>query len=206
MTENQKKLAKSLFEIGAIKFGSFKLKLHETNPEAPLSPIYLDLRIVRSFPDVIRMAVAEMVNLIKEKKLTCDLIADLPTGATPFATLIMDRTSIPMITPKKDIKTHGISAKIEGVYKTGQKVLMIDDMVTKADTKIEGAKALRGAGLIVTDVVVLVDRRQGGAEELTKHNVTLHSVLTFPEMLNFCRDDDLIAEELLTHLKKYLNL
>ncbi len=197
-------LAKMLFDIGAVKFGAFKLKLHETNPDAPLSPIYVDLRMLRSFPEVIRAAVDEMRLMMDRDSIQCDVIADLPTAATPIATLLMDRTSIPMITPKKDTKTHGIVAKIEGVFQKGQKALMVDDLVTKADTKIEGANALREAGLIVEDVIVLVDREQGGEQELQKVGVKLHSALKLSEMLEYYNKAQLLNDEMYQKVREYL--
>jgi len=204
MSPNTEKLAKALFDIGSVKFGAFKLKIHETNPEAPLSPIYVDLRILRSFPYAIRLAVDELKALMERDGIQCDVLADLPTAATPIATLLMDRTSIPMITPKKDTKTHGIVAKIEGVFQKGQKALMVDDLVTKADTKIEGANALREAGLVVEDVVVLVDRKQGGEAQLKEHGVKLHCVLTLPEMLGYYHTSGMITEEMYRQVNEYI--
>ena len=204
MSPNTEQLAKALIDIGSVKFGAFKLKLHETNPDAPLSPIYCDLRVLRSFPYAIRLAVDEMKAMMERDGIQCDVLADLPTAATPIATLLMDRTSIPMITPKKDMKTHGIVAKIEGVFQKGQKALMVDDLVTKADTKIEGANALREAGLVVEDVVVLVDRKQGGEAQLAQHGVKLHSVLTLPEMLEYYHTSGMITEEMYKKVNEYI--
>ncbi|MBI3633962.1 MAG: hypothetical protein HY226_06785 [Candidatus Vogelbacteria bacterium] len=206
MTTKTIYLAQTLLEIGAIKFGTFKLKVHETDPTLPLSPIYIDLRIIRSHPDVLRFAVQCMIEKIKLEKLKYDLIADLPTAGTPIATLIMDRTNTPMITPKKELKTHGIAAKVEGVYKAGNRVLMIDDLATKADTKIEAAKTLREAGLHVTDAVVIVDRKQGAGKHLAPHGIRMHSILNLPEMLSYYRDHQLIPNEKFREVQKYLSL
>ena len=169
-----------------------------------MSPIYVDLRVLRSFPYAIRLAVDELKSMMERDGIKCDVLADLPTAATPIATLLMDRTSIPMITPKKDAKTHGIVAKIEGVFQKGQKALMVDDLVTKADTKIEGASALREAGLVVEDVVVLVDRKQGGEAQLKEHGVKLHSVLTLPEMLEYYHTSGMITEEVYNKVVDYI--
>ncbi|MBI5135546.1 hypothetical protein HZA86_04940 [Candidatus Uhrbacteria bacterium] len=204
LTETSQKFAKALFDIGSVKFGAFKLKLHETNPDAPLSPIYVDLRVLRSFPYAIRLAVDELKAMMARDGIKCDVLADLPTAATPIATLLMDRTDIPMITPKKDTKTHGISAKIEGVFQKGQTALMVDDLVTKADTKVEGANALREAGLVVNDVVVLVDREQGGTAELKEHGVTLHAVMTLSDMLAYYKESGMITAEMYDKVRGYL--
>lgn len=113
-------LALHLFEIGAIKFGAFKLKLHEKYPDAPLSPIYIDLRMLRSHPEVMDEVVEAYRKELVRVDPTVDLIADIPTAATPIVSILMSKTRIPMITPKKP-KTHGISSKIEGEFQTGQR-------------------------------------------------------------------------------------
>ena len=206
MTTKAKELAQQILDIGAIKFGAFKLKAHEVDPDLPLSPIYIDLRIVRSHPDVLRLAVKCMIDKMKEKNIRCDLIADLPTAGTPIATLLMDRTNIPMITPKKELKTHGIIAKVEGVFRSGNRVLMIDDLATKADTKIEAAMTLRNASLIVTDSLVIVDRKQGAGKNLALHGIKMHSVLNLPEMLSYYKETRAIALPKLFEVEKYLEL
>ena len=92
-----------------------------------------------------------------------------------------------MITPIMDAKTHGTGAKIDGFLDSdkGKVVLLIDDLVTKADSKLEAAEILISNGLVVNDVVVLVDREQGGGEELAKRSLTLHSAITITQMLDF---------------------
>ncbi|MEA3422120.1 MAG: hypothetical protein U9Q97_10650, partial [Acidobacteriota bacterium] len=138
-------LALRLFKIGAIKFGSFRLKLHDEHPDAPLSPIYVDLRILRSYPDVIGEVVEAYKKKLIEVDPMVDLIADVPTAATPIVSILMYQTQIPMITPKKP-KTHGVASKVEGKFKTGQKVLLIDDLITKASSKLEAAEILEDNG------------------------------------------------------------
>lgn len=92
-----------------------------------------------------------------------------------------------MITPRTDLKGHGSGAKIDGFLETdkGKTALLIDDLVTKADSKLEAANILLKEGLIVTDVVVLIDREQGGKEELAEKGLTLHSAITLTEMFNY---------------------
>lgn len=183
MTEEQKALASDLFEIEAIKFGAFRLKLHERVPDAPLSPIYIDLRILRSFPKTLRKAVETLKELITGLKF--DLLADIPTAATPFAAILSYEMEIPMISPRKDEKTHGLSRRIDGVFQHGQTVLLLDDLITKADSKFEAIRALQENGLHVHDVVVLVDREQGGAQQLEEAGYHLHTIFKLGELLQY---------------------
>ena len=185
LTDAQKKLSLHLFDIGAVKFGEFKLKLHDTHPKAPLSPIYIDLRVLRRTPKAKAAAIKVYEELVKPLKF--DLIADIPTAATPLASSLSDKLKIGMITPRADKKTHGSGAKVDGMLKTdkGKMAVLIDDLVTRADSKLEAAKTLRDAGVKVKDVVVLIDREQGGATQMAKNKLKLHSAFTMQQMLDF---------------------
>jgi uridine monophosphate synthetase len=192
-----KELALDLILIGAIQFGRFKLKLHEKNPDAPLSPFYIDLRIVRSFPKVMAKIAQVMQDeiLCDALKGKTDLLADIPTAATPIVAILMYKSGIPMITPKKDEKTHGISSKIEGKFEPGQRALLIDDLITKADSKLEAAKALKDNGLIVENILVLVDREQGGAKTLKEAGYNLYSVFKITELLDIYLENGKINKQ-----------
>jgi uridine monophosphate synthetase len=202
MTEAKKALAVGLLEIGAVKFGEFTLKLHEKNPDAPLSPIYIDLRILRSFPDVIDAVVNVYVEMIKE--LEFDLLADIPTAATPIVALISHRTRVPMISPRASIKKHGIKRAIDGIYSEGQIVLLVDDLITRADSKLESASVLSENGLNVKDIAVLIDREQGGIEALTQVGITCHIGFGLKELLHFFLQANKISAEQFERTVDYL--
>lgn len=176
------KLALELFDVGAIRFGQFKLRLHEQYPNAPLSPFYVDLRIIRSFPGVMEQVVEAYERLLKDKKF--DLLADVPTAATPIVAALSLRLRVPMISPRIDEKRHGAGTKIEGVFEEGQRVVLIDDLVTKADSKLEAIKILAESGLEVHDVVVLIDREQGGKTELEKEGYHLWPAFSISTLLD----------------------
>ena len=185
LTEAQEALSLQLFEVGAIKFGDFKLKLHDKNPEAPLSPVYIDLRVLRRFPEAKQAAVDVYEELMRPLKF--DLLADVPTAATPFVSSLSDRLRVGMVTPRTDAKTHGSGAKVDGLLDSdkGKTVVVIDDLVTRADSKLEAVGVLEKNGVNVKDVVVLIDREQGGREQLAAGGYTLHSALTIGKMLEF---------------------
>lgn len=185
LTSAQETLSEQLFDIGAIKFGDFKLKLHDTHPEAPLSPIYIDLRVLRRFPQAKKAAVNAYQELISPLKF--DLLADIPTAATPLVASLSDRLGIGMITPRTNLKTHGTGATIDGFLDSdkGKTVLLIDDLVTDAGSKLEAAKVLIQKGLVVCDVVVLIDREQKGREELAERSLKMHSAMNITQMLDF---------------------
>src|SRR3989304_6199913 len=93
-----------LYEIGAVKLGEVRLKLHDTHPEAPLSPIYIDLRLLRRFPYAKRIAVEVYQELLK--LLQFNLLPDIPTAATPLVSSLSNKLNIGMVTPRTDSKKH----------------------------------------------------------------------------------------------------
>lgn len=189
----RRQLALNLFNIGAIKFGAFRLNLHEKQPEAPLSPIYINLRILRSLPFALERVAVELLEKIKEDQIEFDVLADLPTAATPIVVVMSHLSKKPMISPKLS-KTHGLIGDIDGLYQPGQKVLVVDDLVTKADSKIEVTKVFEKNRLIVKDVLVLVDREQGSTEALLQSGYKLHSVFRITEMLKLYLDEGRINQ------------
>lgn len=204
LTSSQKKLILDLFDNGMIKFGQFKFKLHDKHPDAPLAPFYIDLRMVRRFPAVKKRVIDVYVELLKPLKF--DLIADIPLAATPFAASICDRLKVGMITPRGDNKTHGSGAKIDGALPTdkGKKVVLIDDLVTQADSKFEAAKILEDFGCKVKDIVVLIDREQGGKAQLKEKGYRLHSAFTLNQMMSLYKQvgrlKPEVYEDLMTRL------
>ena len=202
LTDKSKKLALALFDIGAIKFGRFKLKLHEKKPDAPLSPIYIDLRILRSFPNALRLAVDMFRELTKD--LNFEIYAEVPTAITPIVAVLSYITELPMISPRRAEKTHGISGKINGIFKEGQVVLLIDDLITQADSKLEAIYILQEKGLIVKDVVVLVDREQGGSEKLKKEGYGFRTAFKLSELLEFYLKTERINQKKYNETISYL--
>jgi orotate phosphoribosyltransferase len=186
MTAKQRAFADALLSSGAVKFGAFRLKLHETQPDAPLSPIYVDLRVLRSFPDALDAAVAALAELIDARGLRFSRYADVPMAATPLVAVLMHVTRVPMLTPREP-KTHGAGGTINGAWTSGETVLVIDDLVTHAESKLEAIRVLEANGLVVRDVAVLVDREQGGPEQLAAAGYHLHAAVTLSQLLDYWR-------------------
>ena len=176
-----RRLVVGLMDIGSIKFGAFRLKLHDKNPNAPLSPIYVDLRLVRSAPSLLRETSALLGRQVLA--LNPDFVADVPTAATPIVGVIAAMFDLPMITPRPTRKEHGVAAQVEGNIRPGARVVLVDDLITRADSKLEAVALLRDRGMIVDDVVVLVDREQGGAAHLAEHGCRLHAAITLRRIL-----------------------
>ncbi|HET9109894.1 MAG TPA: hypothetical protein VFN78_03620 [Ktedonobacterales bacterium] len=202
LTPTQRAFADGLLTSGAVKFGAFRLKLHETQPDAPLSPMYVDLRVLRSFPDALDAAVATLRELIEKDKLVFSRYADVPMAATPMVAVLSHITRIPMITPR-EAKTHGAGGTINGSFTPGETVLVIDDVVTHADSKLEAIRTLEANGLVAHDVVVLVDREQGGPEAVAAAGYTLRAAVTISDLLAYWRETGGIAEDIYQRVTDY---
>jgi uridine monophosphate synthetase len=169
-------IALGLHALGAVRFGEFTLKSGQT------SPIYLDLRLLVSDPALMRTVARAMAGLMKG--IRCDRIAAIPYGGLPIGQAVALETGLPLIYPRREVKEHGTRKAIEGAYAPGETVVVLDDLVTTGGSKLEAIAPLAEAGLAVKDVVVLVDRGQGGGEELAAHGLRLHAVLTLGALLD----------------------
>ncbi len=180
--EEQQTLADHLYDIGCVKFGQFKLK------SGLISPIYIDLRLLVSHPQVLRKVAVAMAAKIAgaglEAPLRFDRLAAIPYAGLPIGVAVGLETGKPLIYPRKEAKDYGTARLIEGDFKAGEVALLVDDLITRGTSKIESLKPLTDAGLKVNDVLVLIDREQGGRAELSTFGVTLHSVLTLSAIMD----------------------
>ncbi|MBI3170412.1 MAG: orotate phosphoribosyltransferase [Chloroflexi bacterium] len=169
-------LADGLLDAGCIKFGEFTLK------SGLKSPIYIDLRQIITYPKLLEQIAQAYLPILS--LLQFSRIAGLPYAAIPIATAISLAGDYPMIYPRKEVKTYGTKAEIEGEYHAGETVVVIDDLATTGGSKFEAIEKLTGVGLVVKDVVVLVDRQSGAKESLEQAGYNLHAVLTITQLLD----------------------
>lgn len=165
-----------LFDAGCVKFGEFKLK------SGIMSPVYVDFRVLVSRPKLLKL-VAEHIAW-KLDNLPLDRIAGLPYAGLPIGVAVSLEAGVPMIYPRKEVKDYGTGRLIEGEFKPGERVVVVDDVITDGATKIESIKPLEDAGLVVKDVVIILDREQGGKKILADAGYTLHSVTTLSDALD----------------------
>jgi uridine monophosphate synthetase len=139
------------------------------------------------------------------KELKFDRIAGLPYAAIPIATAISLQGNYPMIYPRKEVKTYGTKAEIEGEYHAGETVAIIDDLATTGGSKFEAIEKLTGAGLIVKDVVVLIDRQSGAKESLKQAGFAMHAVLTITQLLDYWEKTEKVQKDKIEATRKFLS-
>ena len=207
MTElnpNLASLADGLLSAGCIKFGEFTLK------SGLKSPIYIDLRQIITYPKLLTQIAQAYLPLLSTLALSraegfhFSRIAGLPYAAIPIATAISLAGNYPMIYPRKEAKTYGTKAEIEGEYHAGETVVVIDDLATTGGSKFEAIEKLTVVGLVVKDVVVLVDRQSGAKESLEQAGYNLHAVLTITQLLDHWEATGKVEKEKIEETRTFL--
>ena len=191
-------LCRILNKIGALEFGVFKLTTGRT------SPYYIDLRIVPSFPDAFRRVCDLYLKLIRGDvgAESFDRIAGIPTAGTPFASFLAYQLKKPFLYTRPRKRLHGRERRVEGIVMPGDRVLLIDDLITTGRSLRRAAAAIRAEGGVVRDAVVLLDREEGGRERLGEDEVTLHSLLRASEAADKLYQIGAITEDQLKTIKK----
>ena len=189
-------LADGLLEAGCIKFGEFTLK------SGLKSPIYIDLRQIITYPSLLADIAQAYLPLLAN--LQFSRIAGLPYAAIPIATAISLAGDYPMIYPRKEAKAYGTKAEIEGEFHADETVVVIDDLATTGGSKFEAIEKLTGVGLVVKDVVVLVDRQSGAKESLEQAGYSLHAVLTISDMLAYWESTGKVDKDKIAATREFL--
>lgn len=170
-------------------------------------PLFFDTSKIIGYPDFMQKLTRYAVEIIKDQNISYSLIVGAPYGGLPLSYFVASALHAPCLALRKDgakkVGTMATSAEILGIYKKGDKVLIIEDAVSSADSVIGFADRLRDVGLIVTDVLAIVDVGRGATENLKAQNINLHPLFTWKELYNFYKSKKL--DTLNPNVRKYLD-
>lgn len=222
----QEVIARTIWDIGAFKTSDdptairrgnergFLLKAHETDPDLPLSPFYINLRTPDNpkpgplTPDIVVLVAKMMRTMTDQRGAIYDVVAGIPNAGDPFAESFAAFAPVkPLIRLGKgmDADKRRILGVISGTVVMGQTAIVVDDLISHANSKFEAIASLESEGLHVRDIVVLIDREQGGTQELAKEGYILHSVFRISDLLRFYHDEELISPAAFEQAAQYLS-
>lgn len=182
------RVAEELHAHNLIKFGEFTLK------SGIVSPFYIDLREVQSYPSTYRAVTdvyAEMLDSVDESVF----LAGVPEAGTPLASMTAYKLGRRLVQPRKVVKDHGTKSSVEGAYQSGDKVILIDDLITKGDSKLEAIDQVKSAGLEIEGFLVLIDREQGGLDLVRNAGYSIEAAVTITALITALRNQDKISPE-----------
>lgn len=171
-------LAEALFRIGALRFGKFTLASGRS------SSYYLDLRVVPSDPEAYRLAISAYLAEVKEMgEKDFDVVAGVATAGVTISSPLAYLLGKPMVYVRREEKGHGLAKLVEGAVRPGWRALVVDDLVTTGGSILSAVEALRRAGCVADDALVLVDRLEGGKANLARSGVKLASFIDVKELV-----------------------
>lgn len=194
-------LAEKLLKISAIK-------LQPANPfvwaSGWNSPIYTDNRKTLSYPDVRSFIKVELCRMIMENFETPDAIAGVATGAIAQGALVADTMGLPYVYVRSTPKNHGLENLIEGNLKPGQKVVVIEDLISTGGSSLKAVEAIRAAGCEVIGMATIFTYGfPVAAEAFNKAGVTLCTLSDYNSMLEAALETDYIKAEDIETLKEW---
>lgn len=190
-----------------------QVKAVQLNPSQPYtwasgwkSPIYCDNRKVLSFPYIRDFIKSELCNVIFEQFENTDLLAGVATAGIPWGAMAADQLKLPFIYVRPKPKEHGLGNQIEGECKEGQKVLVIEDLVSTGKSSLQAVDALQSKGLEVIGMVSIFNYGFNQAkEQFEQRKLPYISLTDYPTLIQLALRDGLIGQtesELLEQWRK----
>jgi uridine monophosphate synthetase len=192
MSGNVSQVADALYRSGCLKFGSFRIK------SGALSPYYIDLAGLLSSPrelcNIAEKAACEIRNIMAIDKI--DKLASIELKGALILPSIACQVNLPCVIVRKEEKAYGVTGRIAGAeVAKGESILFFDDVVSEGLSKLEGIKPLEELGAHVKHLMVVVDREQGGKENLEKLGYKVHALAKISELVNCLLQSENISKE-----------
>ena len=170
-------MIKALRSCGALMYGDFVLASGEK------SDYYVDIKKASTNPEVLSLIADLMARKLEVEDIGIDRIAGVVLGSVPLAVALSLRTGVPFIMVRKEKKVHGTGKQIEGSLLQGDRVLVVEDVITTAGSAAFAIDIIRQAGGVVDDVIAVIDRQSGGEERLRNLDTRLVTLLKAEEFL-----------------------
>jgi len=196
-----KEFAIFLYKNNIIRFGDFTLASGKN------SSYYVDLRLIPSYPHQFRKMIKNLQNLIVEKTGLDDFdcLASVPTGGLVVTSALAIEIVKPLIYVRSKPKEHGTAKSIEGKISAGMKMVMVDDVMTTGTSVLNGINQLKEAGLLVSDLYVIINRLEGGDKALSDIGVQTHQLTDILEITDILFQEKLIDKEIFEKIKNQVS-
>lgn len=194
--ETKKEFFLECYKLGIIKFGKFTLK------SGIESPFYVDLRPLASDPKILKHLANYLLEMLPLDNF--DVICGVPYAALPMATAMSLESYIPLIIKRKEAKSYGTKKLIEGIYKKGQNCLLVEDVITSGKSLLETIPEIENEGISVSDIVVVLDRQQGGKELLEEKGYRVHTLFNISEVCDMLSEENLLMDDEILRIQEFL--
>ena len=201
MKELENMVAEKLLKINAVK-------VQPSNPftwaSGWKSPIYCDNRKTLSYPEVRTLIKVELARLIREKYNQVDVIAGVATGAIAQGAMIADELGLPFIYIRSSPKGHGMENLVEGDLKPGQKVVIIEDLISTGGSSLKAVEAVRnGGGEVLGMMAIFTYGFPVAAEQFKAANVELTTLSNYEAVLEHLLKTEFIGKEEMETLQEW---
>jgi len=197
----QNEIAHAMLKVGAVELNPTELFTWASGIK---SPIYSDTRLTISDPVIRKQLANGLASLIKENFGTTEIVAGTATAGIPHAAWVSDILELPMVYVRSKAKEHGRGNQIEGKYAAGQKVVVVEDIVSTGGSSITAVEALRAAGCEVLGVVCVYTYNLPRAEQAFEEaGIKYVSLTNFDYLIEAANESGTIKEEDIPFLKDW---
>jgi len=179
--ENNDAVVEAIRASGAVLRGEFELSSGRT------SDYYIDKYVFETNPDALDAIGEAVAEVVREIDADCnegvDRIGAVALGGVPLGAVASVKSGLPYVVARKEQKEYGTGNVVEGELDEGDRVVVVEDIVTTGSSAVEAVEKLREAGAVVDDIVVVVDREEGGRENVEGTGLRMHALTTAEDLL-----------------------
>ncbi|MBB6636346.1 orotate phosphoribosyltransferase [Cohnella thailandensis] len=194
-------IAKGLLSINAV---ALRPQESFTWTSGIKSPIYCDNRLTMSYPAIRDLIAEGFATIIREKYPDCQAVAGIATGGIPHAAWVAQKLNLPMLYVRDKAKGHGKTNQIEGHFEPGQKVVLIEDLISTGGSSLKAAVAVREAGCEVQGVVAIFTYQfQNALDAFAAENIPLDTLSNYSALIKVAVESGAIREEDVARLQAW---